>query len=209
VDFLPTGPSYDGAALDVDSLGADPLETARRWLEEAYVAQVPQPNALSVATASEVGRPSVRTVLLKAIDEGFVFFTNYGSRKGDEIEANPWAAGSLTWLTLHRQVRAAGRVERTSLSESDEYFATRPRGAQLAAAASAQSRVLSDRQELIDRVAELSDRYSDGVPRPQQWGGYRIIPVRMEFWQGRVDRMHDRVEFVRHGDSWLSRLLWP
>jgi pyridoxamine 5'-phosphate oxidase len=209
VDFLPTGPSYDGASLDVASLGGDPLEAARRWLEEAYVAQVPQPNAMSLATANELGRPSVRTVLLKAIDEGFVFFTNYGSRKGDELEVNPWAAGSLTWLTLHRQVRAAGRVERTSLAESDEYFATRPRGAQLAAAASAQSRVLSSRQELVDRVGELADRHPEEVPRPQQWGGYRIFPTRIEFWQGRVDRMHDRVEFVRHGDSWLSRLLWP
>ena len=156
-----------------------------------------------------VGSSLGRTVLLKAIDEGFVFFTNYGSRKGDELEVNPWAAGSLTWLTLHRQLRAAGRVERTGLAESDEYFATRPRGAQLAAAASTQSHVLSSRQELVDRVGELTDRYPEEVPRPQQWGGYRLIPIRMEFWQGRIDRMHDRVEFVRHGDGWLSRLLWP
>lgn len=164
---------------------------------------------MNLATASEGGRPSLRTMLLKAIDDGFVFFTNYGSRKGDEIDANPWAAASLTWVTLHRQVRAAGRVERTTVAESDEYFATRPRRAQLAAAASAQSRVLGDRQELIDRVAELDEAYPDEVPRPAHWGGYRLLPTRMEFWQGRLDRMHDRVEFVRHGDAWLSRLLWP
>jgi len=209
VEFLPTGPSYDGAPLDPESLGDDPIAAARRWLEEAYVAQVPQPNAMNLATASEGGRPSLRTMLLKAIDDGFVFFTNYGSRKGDEIDANPWAAASLTWVTLHRQVRAAGRVERTTVAESDEYFATRPRRAQLAAAASAQSRVLGDRQELIDRVAELDEAYPDEVPRPAHWGGYRLLPTRMEFWQGRLDRMHDRVEFVRHGDAWLSRLLWP
>lgn len=209
MEFLPTGPSYDGAPLDPESLGDDPIAAARRWLEEAYVAQVPQPNAMNLATASEGGRPSLRTMLLKAIDDGFVFFTNYGSRKGDEIDANPWAAASLTWVTLHRQVRAAGRVERTTVAESDEYFATRPRRAQLAAAASAQSRVLGDRQELIDRVAELDEAYPDEVPRPAHWGGYRLLPTRMEFWQGRLDRMHDRVEFVRHGDAWLSRLLWP
>ncbi|CAN5346098.1 MAG: pyridoxamine 5'-phosphate oxidase [Acidimicrobiia bacterium] len=209
MEFLPTGPSYDGAPLDPGSLGDDPIAAARRWLEEAYVAQVPQPNAMNLATASEGGRPSLRTMLLKAIDDGFVFFTNYGSRKGDEIDANPWAAASLTWVTLHRQVRAAGRVERTTVAESDEYFATRPRRAQLAAAASAQSRVLGDRQELIDRVAELDEAYPDEVPRPAHWGGYRLLPTRMEFWQGRLDRMHDRVEFVRHGDAWLSRLLWP
>ena len=209
MDFLPTGPVYDGAPLDRDSLGADPMEVARRWLEDAYVAQVPQPNAMSLATASEAGRPSVRTVLLKAIDDGFVFFTNYGSRKGDELEVNPWGACSLTWLTLHRQVRVAGRVERTSTVESDEYFATRPHGAQLAAAASAQSRVLGDRQELVDKVAQLADLYPEAVRRPQSWGGYRLIPSRMEFWQGRRDRMHDRIEFVRHGEAWMSRLLWP
>ncbi|MDQ3783073.1 MAG: pyridoxamine 5'-phosphate oxidase [Actinomycetota bacterium] len=207
--FLPTGPSYNGAPLDRDALGDDPIEAVRRWLDEAYVAQVPQPNAMSLATASEGGRPSVRTVLVKSIDSGMVFFTNYGSMKAAELEANPWGAVSLTWLTLHRQVRAAGRVERITAAESDDYFTTRPRGAQLAAAASSQSRVLGDRQELVDRMAQLDDSYPDVVPRPPHWGGYRLLPSRVEFWQGRLDRMHDRVEFVRHGDTWLSRLLWP
>jgi pyridoxamine 5'-phosphate oxidase len=208
VDFLPTGPSYDGASLDVASLGGDPLEAARRWLEEAYVAQVPQPNAMSLATANELGRPSVRTVLLKAIDEGLVFFTNYGSRKGAELADRPDCALLFPWHPLQRQVRIEGRAERVPLAESAAYFATRPRGAQLGAWASPQSRVVTA-EELAASYAEAEVRFPDTVPVPASWGGYVVVPDVVEFWQGRPNRMHDRWRYRRHGGGWVAERLAP
>lgn len=209
MEFIASPAPYDADPLDADALGDDPLAAARRWLDEAIAADAPQPDAMCLATATKIGRPSVRAVLVKRIDDGLVFFTNYDSRKGGELTTNPWAAGALVWPTLHRQIRAAGRVERTSATESDAYFATRPRGAQIAAAASAQSRVLASREELEMKVASLEEEYPGEVPRPGSWGGFRLFPMRMEFWQGRIDRLHDRVEFVRHGEGWMRRLLWP
>lgn len=207
--YIERGPGYEGEPLDAAQLGDDPLAAMRAWLDDAFAAGVPQPNAVSLATASDAGRPSVRTVLVKAVDTGLVFFSNYGSRKGMELDTNPWAAASFTWLTLHRQVRASGRVEQVTAEESDDYWRTRPRGAQLAAAASTQSRLLVDRAELEARVAALDAEYPDEVPRPTWWGGYRLVPVRVEFWAGRADRMHDRIEYVRDGEGWLSRRLYP
>ncbi len=207
--YIDRGPGYDGPPLDAAELGEDPLAAIRGWLDGAFDAGVPQANAISLATANEAGRPSVRTVLVKVVDTGLVFFSNYASRKGVEIDVNPWAAASFTWLPLHRQIRATGRVEQVTTEESDAYWLTRPRGAQLAAAASAQSRLLVDRAELEARVLALDTEHPDEVPRPTSWGGYRLVPVRVEFWAGRADRMHDRIEYVRDGEGWIHRRLYP
>ena len=184
----------------------DPLEQFRRWFAEAG-----EDDRMALATATPDGAPSVRMVLLKGADEeGFRFFTGYGSRKGGELEANPQAALLFHWPALGRQVRVEGPVERVSAEESDAYFATRPRGAQLAAAASRQGRVLANRAQLDDAVAGLARRYEGGsVPRPEHWGGYRLRPQTFEFWQHRDDRLHDRLRYRRDGDAWLLERLAP
>jgi pyridoxamine 5'-phosphate oxidase len=167
---------------------------------------------MTLATASASGEPSARTVLLKGIEEGaFVFFTNYESRKGRELAENPRAALVFHWAALERQVSVQGRVERLDERASDDYFASRPLGSRLAAWASAQSSVLEDRAELERRVAEAAERFGDDVPRPAQWGGFRLIPRRVEFWQARPSRLHDRLEFVRDGEQaeWRVRRLSP
>jgi len=187
-----------------DDVAVDPLEQFRRWFAEADA-----DNRMALATASPDGSPSVRMVLLKAADEqGFVFFTGYESRKGGELQANPRAALLFHWAPLGRQVRIEGPVERVGAGESDAYFATRPRRAQVAASASRQGRVLANRAELDEAVADLERQYSGGeVPRPEHWGGYRMRPHTYEFWQHRDDRLHDRLRFTRDGDGWrLDRL---
>jgi pyridoxamine 5'-phosphate oxidase len=189
-----------------DDLAADPLEQFRRWFAAAE-----EDNRMAIATAAPDGSPSVRMVLLKGADErGFVFFTGYGSRKGGELEANPRAALLFHWAALGRQVRIEGSVERVSAEESDAYFATRPRGAQLAAAASRQGRVLANRAQLDEAVADLDREHADGdVPRPEHWGGYRLTPRSYEFWQHRDDRLHDRVRYTPDGEGWRIERLSP
>ena len=184
----------------------NPLEQFHRWL-----ADVEPPVSMALATATPDGAPSVRMVLLKgAGEEGFRFFTGYGSRKGGDLEANPRAALLFHWPALGRQVRVEGRVERVSAAESDAYFATRPRGAQLAAAASRQGRVLANRAQLDEAVAELEREYEGGdLPRPEHWGGYRLRPERFEFWQHRDDRLHDRLRYARDGADWRVERLAP
>src|SRR5919202_1679964 len=179
-----------------DDAAADPLEQFRRWFAEAG-----EDARMALATATPDGAPSVRMVLLKGVGEdGFVFFTGYGSRKGGELEANPRAALLFYWHDLGRQVRVEGEVRRVAPAESDAYFATRPRGAQVAAAASRQGRVLSSREELDEAVRELED---GDVRRPEHWGGYRLRPDVYEFWQHRESRLHDRLRYRRGASAWV------
>jgi pyridoxamine 5'-phosphate oxidase len=190
----------------------DPIAHVARWFAEAEAAGVVQPDAMTLATVTPDGRPSARVVLLKGIDEhGFAFFTNYESRKASELEANPRVALVLHWRELHRQVRASGCVVRLSAAESDAYFATRPRGSQLGAWTSAQSRPLADRAELEARFAALEAEYAGHeVPRPPHWGGYRVEPDELELWEGRPNRLHDRSLFLRAaGGGWECTRLQP
>jgi len=193
------------------TIAADPLEQFSRWYADAERAEIRAPHAMALATADTGGAPSVRMVLLKGADEeGFAFFTGYGSRKGGELDANPRAALLFYWDPLGRQVRVEGRVRRLPADESDAYFGTRPPGAQLAAAASRQGRVLQSREELDARVAELEREYDGGeVPRPDHWGGYRLVPESYEFWQHRENRLHDRLRYRPAGDGWLVERLSP
>jgi pyridoxamine 5'-phosphate oxidase len=194
------------SALLEDGVDPDPLAQFRRWFDDAG-----RIDRMALATATPDGAPSVRMVLLKAADErGFVFFTGYGSRKGGELDANPRAALLFYWDEPGRQVRIEGPVERLAVEESDAYFATRARGAQLAAAASRQGRVLANRAQLDEAVAGLAREYEGrDVPRPEQWGGYRVRPETYEFWQHRDDRLHDRLRYVRDGDGWRLERLAP
>lgn len=190
--------SYRRGRLEPTDLDPDPLRQLRAWLDEAVASGVLEPTAMTLATADAEGRPSARMVLLKGLDEaGLVFYTNYGSRKGRDVAANPRVALLFWWDGLERQVRVEGAAERTSREESEAYFRSRPRGSRLGALVSPQSRPLPDRGELEARLDELSRRYPDDgdIPLPDAWGGYRVRPDAFEFWQGRDDRLHDRVRY--------------
>jgi pyridoxamine 5'-phosphate oxidase len=197
--------------LDLEGLPSDPVPMVRSWLEEAEADGIRLPNAISLATADADGRPSIRHVLLRGIDaDGFVFYTNRASRKGRELAENPRAAFALYWRELDRQVTVSGDVVAVSHEESDAYFASRPREARLGAWASHQSEPLSSRDELLERYAEAERRFADAdVPRPAYWGGYRVRPIAVEFWQGRLHRLHDRFRYERDGDAWSLRRLAP
>ncbi|WP_438014018.1 pyridoxamine 5'-phosphate oxidase [Sorangium sp. So ce315] len=189
----------------------DPLVLARDLLEQRQTTEPTDATAMTLATVDPSGRPSARMVLLKGIDDrGFVFFTNYASRKAADLEANPFAALCIHWAKSAEQIRVEGRVERISDAESDAYFATRPRGSQIGAWASRQSAPLPSRERLIERVREIEARF-DGrpVPRPAFWGGYRVVPERVELWRGQESRLHDRVVHVRDGDGWRVERLYP
>jgi pyridoxamine 5'-phosphate oxidase len=189
----------------------DPLTRARDWLAEAVAAGVAEADAAALATASPEGRPSVRFVLMRGIDEqGARFYTNYRSRKARELDANPRAALALWWPALQRQLRLDGQVERLTAEESDAYFASRGRGSQLGAWASRQGAVIEGREALEARAAELDAEFGETVPRPEWWGGYRLRPDTIEFWEGRPNRLHDRAHFVREpGGGWRSERLSP
>lgn len=195
-----------GATSDME-----PIELFRDWLRAAEESGILLPESVTLATATSDGIPSARMVLLKEVDErGFVFYTNYGSRKAAELDSNPNAALCFHWAVLHRQVRVTGTVERVSQEESAQYFSSRPRGTRLGAWASKQSQTLDSRAELEARLSEAQERFAeDDVPLPTFWGGYRLSPRRIEFWQGRADRLHDRLVFTRSDDGWDTERLYP
>lgn len=198
--------------LDENKVGLDPIALFRRWFDEAIASGSRLPDAMTLATATKDGKPSARMVLLKQVDDdGFVFYTNYLSSKAKDLDENPRAALVLYWSGLDRQVRIEGSVERISSDESDEYFRTRPRESQLGALASPQSEVIESREVLEQRYAELDDLYrGQPVERPEHWGGYRLKPERIEFWQNRASRLHDRLVYERQGDgSWSIKRLAP
>ncbi|GGB97222.1 pyridoxine/pyridoxamine 5'-phosphate oxidase [Oxalicibacterium flavum] len=202
---------YTRASLSEADTDPDPIAQFARWFEQALNAQVREPNAMGVSTVSADGRPSSRILLIKDFDQrGFTWFTNYESRKGEQLAANPHAALLFHWLELERQVRIEGRVERVSAQESDAYFGSRPVGSRLSAIASEQSRPVADRGELERKYAQAEAQYGDRPPRPAHWGGYRLVPDYIEFWQGRASRLHDRIAYRREADgNWTRKRLQP
>ncbi len=189
---------------------ADPIALFQEWFAAATRAGIFLPEAMTLATASPQGAPSARMMLLKGVDtRGFVFYTNYESRKGEELAANARAALVFHWAVLERQVRVEGRVARLATEESAAYFATRPRGSRIGAWASRQSRALPARKELQDRVVQYEREFPGDIPLPPFWGGFRLVPERIEFWQGRLNRLHDRLRFVRDGAGWRTERLYP
>jgi pyridoxamine 5'-phosphate oxidase len=210
IDLLRLRRNYDATELSEESLASNPIAQLQRWLQDAHKAAVLEPNAMCVCTAFEE-QPSARIVLLRGLDErGLVFFTSYFSRKGRELATNPCVAALFYWPLLERQVRIEGHVDQVPEDESDAYFASRPRGHQIGAWASEQSEPVESREILDQRMLDYSERFEgEDVPRPHSWGGYVIRPHRFEFWQGRPNRMHDRLEFVRRAGSWSIRRLQP
>jgi pyridoxamine 5'-phosphate oxidase len=210
IDLANLRREYMRAGLAESALDRDTVTQFAKWLDDAVRAEVPLPNAMTLATATRSGRPAARAVLLKGFDaRGFVFYTNYDSRKGRELAENPRAMLLFCWEELERQVRIEGAVERTAPAESDEYFASRPLGARLSALVSPQSEPVASRAELEAKLAAAAKRFGDGPPRPAGWGGFRVIPEGFEFWQGRQDRLHDRLCYSRAGTGWRIGRLAP
>jgi pyridoxamine 5'-phosphate oxidase len=207
--------SYERGTLEEDAAADEPLAQFKRWLDEALAAQVPEPNAMTLATVGVDGRPSTRVVLIKAADaRGLVWYTNYNSRKGRELDAHPFAALQFHWVELERVVRIEGRVEKVSAEESDAYYASRPLDSRLGAWASPQSQVIANRGVLVARAAEAALRHGLTPARPPHWGGYRLKPDRWEFWQGRASRLHDRLVYrhdAHNGTTagWIRERLAP
>jgi pyridoxamine 5'-phosphate oxidase len=203
--------NYSRGALDATDVDPNPVNQLHTWFAQALDAKLPEPNAMTLATVDSQGRPSARIVLIKGADErGFVFFTNYDSRKGREIAANPAASLLFHWIELERQVRIEGFVEMTSAAESDAYYASRPLESRIGAWASAQSQEIESRAALEAREREIIAQYGEHPPRPPHWGGYRVVPDTIEFWQGRPSRLHDRMRYTRDGSgAWRIARLSP
>ena len=205
--------SYELGELDERHALTGPFEQFRQWFKEALEAEIPEPNAMTVATVGPEGRPSTRIVLIKGFDEhGFVWYTNYESRKGQELAVHPFAALQFHWVELERVVRIEGRVEKTSDEESDAYFHSRPLDSRIGAWASPQSQVIGSRAVLVANAAKFGAQFALNSPRPPHWGGYRLVPERFEFWQGRKSRLHDRLVYSRgpaSADEWTVQRLAP
>jgi pyridoxamine 5'-phosphate oxidase len=202
--------SYELAELDESASAADPLQQFQRWLDQAIAGRLAEPNAMTLATVGVDGRPSTRIVLIKGVDErGLVWYTNYNSRKGREIAANPHAALQFHWVELERVVRIEGVVERVSEAESDAYFATRPLDSRIGAWASPQSQVIASRATLVANAARYGAQFMLKPPRPPHWGGFRLEPDTWEFWQGRKSRLHDRLRYRRESNAWVRERLAP
>jgi pyridoxamine 5'-phosphate oxidase len=210
MDIAALRKSYERDALDETASAADPLQQFRSWFEQALKAELPEPNAMTLATVGSDGRPSTRVVLVKGFDErGLVWYTNYASRKGRELAGNPFAALQFHWVELERVVRIEGRVEKVSEAESDAYYASRPLDSRLGAWASPQSEVIASRATLVAAAAKAAAQHGLHPPRPPHWGGYRLQPDRWEFWQGRKSRLHDRLRYRLDGDTWVRERLAP
>jgi pyridoxamine 5'-phosphate oxidase len=203
---------YSKAALDAKSVSQDPISQFTKWFEEAITAKVPEPNAMTLATVNENGRPASRIVLLKGVENyKFVFYTNYQSRKGKELDQNPACSLTFFWPELERQVRVEGVASRIDEKRSEKYFQSRPRGSQVGAWASPQSSVISDRALLEERAKQIEVKYKgeEILPKPNQWGGYEIDPLMIEFWQGRPSRLHDRILYTKDEGMWMINRLAP
>lgn len=210
MDLTALRQEYMRAGLHESDLAPEPFAQFGNWFEEALRSGIALPNAMTLATATRAGRPSARTVLLKGFDEsGFVFYTHYRSRKGREIEENPQAVVLFRWVELERQVSIEGRVAQVSAAESDGYFASRPLGSRLSAIVSPQSEHVASREALESALEEASKRWRNEPPRPPHWGGYRLVPERFEFWQGRKDRLHDRLCYSKAEGAWKIERLAP
>lgn len=210
LDLASLRTEYSRASLDITSVVADPLLQFKHWFTEATDAGVLEPSAMMLATTSAEGIPSARVVLLKGLDNGFVFYTNYASHKGQDLEENPAAALLFFWPELQRQVRIQGTVHRTTEEESTAYFQSRPHDSQIGAWASAQSTVIESREALDQLHAEFASKFQEGsVPKPPTWGGFRLMPTHIEFWQGRPSRLHDRIRYRLVADTWTIERLCP
>lgn len=201
---------YSLQSLSENDVAVNPFKQFEKWWDETLQSEIDEPNAMTLATSTKEGKPSARIVLLKGFDErGFVFFTNYESHKGKQILENPNAALVFFWKELERQIRIEGTIEKVSSQESDEYFNSRPVGSRIGAWASPQSSIIKNRRQLDENVKKYSTQFGENIPRPAHWGGYRLLPSLIEFWQGRSNRLHDRIQYSLQNEEWVIKRLAP